>query len=809
MSNTIKTRTFEDVLPIFSIEHNRLIFKDGRVSIGFSISPIEMEKLSGSEYDGINNAYFNALKSLPLKTTVQKVDCYYHVPFQSDRGEAQYFETKTINHFWERPILQHKSYLYITITDINILKTNAFNSLYAYGKAMVKNPFQGIDKRLLQVERCASEFINILLMGGIHANRLMDDDLQEVYRAYFNLEFAENQPSYSRTFGADSNFVCVGEKKANILSMVGQGAVVFNSVKNQYGVEAPCVYGLTLDLNYPHILTSTVLIEDTEQELKALDFEQKINRNLDFLMSQDNKIKMVEIEDFTEEVRTNNKNIVSFNLSLIVWSASDEQREMYIQQGIAGFRRMAGAECFVETIDTANLFIANAPGNGYQNYRWLVMAGDNACVYNNFITNYKTAKEGDLLCDRYRNPLLVNLFNTDLNNQNSVTIGPSGSGKSFTIGNLIIQRFEKGHRQIIIDVGGTYLSAMTALSGKYFEYDPENPLRFNPFLIDRKSDGHFNMTGDKVNFLTSLLSTIWKGSKGEISQAERSVFVKLIPLYFRYFQEKSYEQTSWGKVPSLRGFYEFLKWYEKEQTEQTEYQKIAKSFDFDEFFIVLEPFVYGQYREVLNSEDYEDISAYKLICFDMAKIKSNILLYPIVAMLITELALDQIRLFPRERKYLYMDEAWSMLSDSMGDFVETMYRTVRKNNGAMCIITQGIDEIINSTVGGAIIANAATQIILNHTDKTQVAKLSRHLGFTEHEIDKINSIRVGADFREIFVKQGDYAKVYTLEVSAALNAILTSKPSEREHLRYLQKKYGGNIQFAVNQYIEHKELGII
>ena len=69
------------------------------------------------------------------------------------------------------------------------MKTNAFNSLYAYGKSVVKNPFQGIEKRLLQVERCASEFINILLMGGIHANRLMDDDLQEVYRAYFNLEF--------------------------------------------------------------------------------------------------------------------------------------------------------------------------------------------------------------------------------------------------------------------------------------------------------------------------------------------------------------------------------------------------------------------------------------------------------------------------------------------------------------------------------------------------------------------------------------------------------------------------------------------
>jgi conjugal transfer ATP-binding protein TraC len=151
-----------------------------------------------------------------------------------------------------------------------------------------------------------------------------------------------------------------------------------------------------------------------------------------------------------------------------------------------------------------------------------------------------------------------------------------------------------------------------------------------------------------------------------------------------------------------------------------------------------------------------------------------------------------------------MDEAWSMLSDTMGDFVETMYRTVRKNNGAMCIITQGIDEIIKSSVGSAIIANAATQIILNHTDKVQVDKLAQFLGFTQHEVDKINSIRVSTDYREIFIKQGDYARVYILEVSEAMNAVLTSKPLEREHLRTLQKKYNGNIQFAVNQYIEDK-----
>ncbi len=91
------------------------------------------------------------------------------------------------------------------------------------------------------------------------------------------------------------------------------------------------------------------------------------------------------------------------------------------------------------------------------------------------------------------------------------------------------------------------------------------------------------------------------------------------------------------------------------------------------------------------------------------------------------LTMDQIRIYPYDIKYLYLDEAWSMLSDSMGEFVENMYRTVRKNNGSICIITQGVNEIVSSPVGQAIIDNADTHIILNHTDKEAVTRLGKVL----------------------------------------------------------------------------------
>jgi type IV secretory pathway VirB4 component len=369
------------------------------------------------------------------------------------------------------------------------------------------------------------------------------------------------------------------------------------------------------------------------------------------------------------------------------------------------------------------------------------------------------------------------------------------------MGNFMTQRFERGARQIIIDVGGTYKNLMESLVGMncYFEYEPDHPLSFNPFLLEKREDAYL-LSSDKVNFLTALLSTIWKGTHSAIplTPAERAIFVRIIPAYYAYLNENRKEK------PSMKGFYYWFKKQDQENRSGEEYRSEMQFFNVAQFLVVLKPFVEGEYRDVLNAEREIDISHLPLVCFDMAKVKSDPGLYPVVSMLITELALDQVRKFPSDQKYIYMDEAWSMLSDSMGDWVESMYRTIRKNNGSMCIITQGIDEIIESAVGSAIIANAQTQIILNHTDKNQVAKVARHLGFTAHEVDKINSIRKGKGYRELFIKQGDVGKVYCLEVCPHLDAVLSSKPVERNYLRELTKRYNGNIHFAVDQYIEDK-----
>ncbi|GAB3283823.1 TraG family conjugative transposon ATPase [Larkinella harenae] len=805
---TAKTkRTIDTVVPVFSVESDQLILQDGRVAVGFAVGGIETEKLTAHQYDSLNTLLYNALKTLPEGTVVQKIDAFYYKAYQASKKDKTYFHNRTTEHFEERPILLHRAYLFLSVGPLGERERNAANTFFAMGKSVLNNPFDQLEQRQSAIEYLAQDFISTLAsFEGISLNRLTNDELQNLYLQYINLEFdPDHQPTDAvRTFAPATTHAALGEKRINIVTLSGQGSPMEPFAPNKQTIMSPWVYPLLHPLYFPHLLSVSLKILNREKVLSGMDTTAKVIKNLDFMMTQDNMIKREELLDFTREVRAENKNIVSANVSLILHSAHETEVDYQLQKAVSAFRDMGSAECFIESLDTANLFIANAPGNSNQNYRWLVMSGDNGAMYLNFVTQYRSALRGDLLCDRNGVPVLLNLFNTDLQNQNALVIGPTGSGKSFTMAWFLLQRFERGEPQIIIDVGGTYLSLSTALGGRYFEYDPDRPLRFNPFLVPRQSDGTYSMQNDKLNFLTNLLLVIWKGTEGTVRQSERSVLTELIVTYYQQYNQAVNPASL---PPTLLGFYEFLLDYIEGTAPENEFKKQVGSFNFSDFLLCLKPFATGQYKDILNAPEHEDLAGHPLIVFDMKRIKSNPMLYPIIGMLITELAADQLARYPDISKWIYMDEAWSMLSETMTDFIELMYRTIRKNKGSMTIITQGIHEIQRSPIGKAILVNADTKYILRHNDAQEVETVGKALAFTQHEKQKILSLALKETYREIFIKQGEYGKVFRLEVPFAVQAVLTSKPDERNTLRGLTEAYDGDIYAAIRQFVELKKSG--
>ena len=805
-------------MPVHSYEDDKVVFKDGRVAVGFLVEPAEMESWNLEEYEAFHSALVGAMRSQPAGMMLQKTDGYYDRPYRQDKTQQTYFEGKMNKHFHERLVLFQKSYVFLSYAPVAVKspKTNAMNVLVARaGEAIIKNPYAQLVQTLEAAESNAIEFIQgVNNLCGVSFERLGSQDIHKLYLQYFNLNFDGQPTRQEREIGNELSTLAVGEHKVNILSMVGQGTDAYPAVKNGYGVTSPMLYPLTHVLQCPHILTQAMIVRDSRSELGSLDNDRKINNTLSFLAGQDNELRAKEVEEFTAEIRASQKQIVGLHLSVMLWDTNDTSRRENVDKAASAFRYMFNTESVVESYLALPLFFGLLPGNAYQiPDRWLTSTTDRAACYTHWTSTYKTDPVGEYLVDRFRNLVQVNLFNTKLENQNAMVIGPTGTGKSYTFGNLIVQRFEKGARQIIMDVGGTYRNVIQSLNGEqfentYFEYDPQRPIEFNPFMMPRdEASKKWLYDDEKTVFHLALIAALWKGGASGLDKSERTILSRFLIEYYQYLNNDDRLGQADEEFPGMESFYKFVERYDAEMQKPVSapgegavadpldgarrtYHKNMKYIDMHQFFLVMSQYITGgRYEKVLNAKRDVDLSDHRLICFDLAKVQADPDLYPVVAMLITELSLDLFRKFPEAVKYIALDEAWTMLSGVLSEFIESMYRTIRKTNGSVTIITQGINEIVNSKIGSAIITNSGTKIILRHINPDSLAQLQAPLGLTGHEMDLIKSVRATDHLREFFIKQGDKGKVFALEASPQLDAILTSKPFERNHLNSLIKFY--------------------
>ncbi len=809
-----RRKKFSELHPVEVIEDNQVILRDGRVAMGVCLQGLEAEALEAGGYEELAGYLQAIFQELPVNATLQKMDMYYYHSWQETSGKSLaqkkrgFFEQKMYTHLYEQQVLQHDAYLFLTVGKAGKSPMGPHQTRWLH---LIQHPYEGLDERIENCRRWMEKLIEGLNSMQLSVKLLTNETLDQLSRAYFNLEFDQIPESYSRDFHIkQQDYLRLGEKFVQVLSLRDRGETVAYSQKSrETRIVAPFIAPLTHELSFPHLLITTYKLVDREQTLRNLDVERKLFSAFSKKSEQGGSgwfqqmgIYEQEIEDFTEEVRSQGDTLVQMNLSVILWDQTPESLRDKVNRSLSAFARVGGAKALVESIDNTNLFFGLAPGNSFNTYRWILLQLRQALAYLNLSTPYRSDQEGLLFYDRQHNPILLHLFNPHLNNRNAIVVGPTGSGKSFAVGSCIIQRYEQQNtKQFIIDKGGqehsgSYRNAVQSLGGKYFEYSLEYPLALNPFYLERDIEtGTFALSQEKLIFLITLLGKLWKGEE-RLTHAESAVLTLLLP---RYFQE---EEVS--AIPTFARFYQWFQAHHTDNQDDPQYQKMLRSFDADNFLLVLEPFYSGIYQDIFASEEDLDISGMDLICFDLARVAKNERLLPIISLAITEIALDQLRRFPDARNFIYIDEAWAMLGGTIGAFIENMYRTIRKSNGSISIITQGCTEIEASGIGQILVDNADTAMILNHSGKAQqIEQLQRVLGFTDHEMEKIRSLRKFSDSRELFIRQGDYGKVYNLKVPQEMALVMSSTPAERNKLNQLRNARGGNVKAALREYLSN------
>ena len=129
-----------------------------------------------------------------------------------------------------------------------------------------------------------------------------------------------------------------------------------------------------------------------------------------------------------------------------------------------------------------------------------------------------------------------------INNRNKFVLGPSGSGKSFLMNNIVEQYLTYNYDVVIVDTGDSYSGTAKYKSGKYIQYTEEKPITMNPFIMTKDE---FNI--EKIEFLGNLIFLIWQGPNAEMSTTQKSILDNLLLAYYhqyfnggtRWFDHKS------------------------------------------------------------------------------------------------------------------------------------------------------------------------------------------------------------------------------------------------------------------------------
>lgn len=823
---------------------------DGSLTIGLALHLLPVEVLENAEHEGFHQLLNKALTELPIGAMLQKHDVFFSGEFNAPSTEEGFFLASQVESYLGTPLTYHKSYVYLTFpsqkqTNQKVKAGTPLGGIFRHSllaRFGLANTYKNINETFVtkSFEYAEKFLVTLESFGQLSFDYLNAQALQRNLAEFGNLSFYTQESShyptrYQRELGVKSEVTFLGEKKLQMLSLVEQGQSVSSVLKDGNGLPVSMVKPLGFGISAPHVVIQTFRVADTEAELKRLDRDKKL-RALTPARDEDAATEHANLTQFTLEMRQSQGKLVLTGLQVLLWELNTNDLIATTNNALDTFGRLSpDMGIWVEKEqDTRHLFLASFPGMGLNNYRQFLAPSHEAMCYVLKETNHAYGRGELLFLDRMNNPVRFNLWRSGIKGQSGIVIGPTGAGKSFIMQQIISCQHERllddaqGDRHYIIDVGGSYFGVVGQLGGHYFETGSKShQLKFNPFRCAKDEAGHYIFTSEadgetnKLVTLLTLLRTIYKGHE-PLSPTETAALKNFIVFYYVAMSHQS-------DIPlGMNSFYEFLVEYfegkgvvsfavnhpelirlaDRMQKYYQSYLITDKYFDFPAFLMVLEDFVgEGSYASYLNADESIDISGSRITAFDLEGVKNDERLYPIVAILIIEQILETFRRYPTARKHLVIDEAWTMFSGPMKEFIEYMVRTCRKKQGALIIVTQGIQEIDESDIGATLVANSSKLLLLDHAGKEEsVARLQEVLKLTDGQVAMLMSIKKYPDMRDLMVVIEGKAQMLRFKPSFEQVVAYSSEASDMHARRALADKFGGDMDMVIQQMKEDAQV---
>ncbi len=786
--------------PIADIQDNIVFANNGNVVVCFKGNLPEIYSLSEKDFEDIHGAWFQALKSLPVGTVVHKQDVYLKKSYSSEELPSKSFlEKATHNHFKGRGYIEHQCYLFFILTKNKALN----NSKYV-------NPFRKVSKGIVQqmddnikvFANAVSDSVSFINNSRkMHFVALQTEDIQQLTTNYFN--------GFSEGFDTDilleKKNVTIGDNLFDALAINSElcfGESVQSSKTNEKFTSDDFVFhqgfidGLGLTLNENHIVNQILYLDDKQKWRKLLDKKiEELNKSSNF--GSQNKVVLGKIQHILDQINADdNARIIRGHLNVVYWAKDKKNLDSITSKIKTEFKELDIIPYYPRGEERKN-YILNSfccfSSNFSNNDLYVTDLKHALCLFINN-TNYKSDDMGIIFNDREHNiPVLKDVWDERkkrIKARNFAIFAPTGEGKSFLANNILRQYFESGVRLVIIDLGGSYTKFAKLYPEKYtvLRYESGKNLGINPFFISDKNDLTPERLEDLSVFLFELFASDLKVTKAQ------SVSVKKILRHY-------YDSTS--ENHSLDSFYNFI---ERNQKGLLETLKIHPDyFNITSFLHVMSEYVgdglYSFLFEVSEDQTYK-IEDKRLIVFELDEVKDNKEILSVMLKLIKSAIQRTIWRNRAEKGIILFDEFAKQLKfDNVLESVEFYYQAIRKQNGAIGIILQSINQLPNNSTSASILEN--TQVIYSLNNEKGYDELVKRLNLSGHDLNQLKSIKNNLSeprkYTEMIIKIGKESNIFRLEVPKEVYAAYLTDGKENETIMAIFNKTN-NMEEAIKQF---------
>jgi len=277
--------------------------------------------------------------------------------------------------------------------------------------------------------------------------------------------------------------------------------------------------------------------------------------------SPSNAIIAEEIQTLLHNIAIDGQLVVNAHFS-ILFSAETLEKMENIQSMVENKLFTKGIIVSKNAYNQLELFRSALPGNATELREYdLFMTTSEAALCFFFKESYPVNEQSNFylrFTDRQGVPLKIDpadlpMKTGRINNRNKFVLGPSGSGKSFLMNNIIEQYLTYNYDVVIVDTGDSYSGTCQYKGGRYIQYTEEKPITMNPFFMDEKE---FNI--EKIEFLTNLIFLIWQGADASMSAAQKSILDNVLMSYYHGYFNKG---TQWYEHKSTEDLILYLNKY--------------------------------------------------------------------------------------------------------------------------------------------------------------------------------------------------------------------------------------------------------